>query len=56
MTMAKLIEKNIVITVSTLTKDGVEITNPVTEEVRLALEQVAQELLGDSFVVEVASE
>ena len=52
-TMAKLIENNIVITVSTLIKDGVEITNPVTEEIRLALEQVAQELLGDSFVVEV---
>lgn len=54
--MAKLIEKNIVIKVSTLTKDGVDITNPVTEEIRLALEQVAQELLGDSFVVEAEAE
>lgn len=50
--MAKLIENNIVIKISTLTKDGVDITNPVTEEIRLALEQVAQELLGDSYVVE----
>lgn len=50
--MAKLIEYNIVIKVSTLTKDNAGITNPISEEMRLALEQVAQELLGDGFVVE----
>ena len=50
--MAKIIESNIVIKVSTLVKNGVDITNPITEEVRLALEQVAQELLGSEFVVE----
>lgn len=50
--MAKIIETNVVIKVSTLVKDGVDVTNPITEEVRLALEQVAQELLGDSYVIE----
>lgn len=50
--MAKIIETNVVIKVSTLVKDGVDITNPITEEVRVALEQVAQELLGDGYVIE----
>lgn len=54
--MAKIIEKTIVIKVSTLIKNNVDITNPVTEEIRVALEQVAQELLGDSFVVEAETE
>ena len=50
--MAKLIEYNIVIKASTLVKDNVGITNPISEEVRLALEQVAQELLGEGYVIE----
>lgn len=50
--MAKIIEHNIVIKVSTLVKDGVDVTNPISEEVRLALEQVAQELLGEGYVIE----
>ena len=50
--MAKLIEYNIVIKVSTLVKDNVGLTNPISEEMRLALEQVAQELLGEGYVVE----
>ena len=50
--MAKIVESNIVIKVSTLVKDSADITNPVTQEVLLALEQVTQELLGTDFVVE----
>jgi hypothetical protein len=50
--MAKLIETNIVIKASTLTKDNADITNPITPEILLALEQVTQELLGSEFVVE----
>lgn len=51
--MAKIIESNIVIKVSALVKDNVDMTNPITQEVLLALEQVTQELLGQGFVVEV---
>ena len=49
--MAKIIESNIVIKASLLVKDNVGVTNPVTEEILLALEQVAQELLGPEYVV-----
>lgn len=51
--MAQVIEENIVITVSKLVKSG---TNEalVPEDTLVALEQVAQELLGDGVIVEVA--
>ena len=50
--MAQVIEENIVITVSKLVKSGS--TQPlVPEDTLLALEQVAQELLGDGVIVEV---
>ena len=50
--MAQIIEENIVIKVSKLVKaSGGE--SLVPEETLQALEQVAQELLGDSVIVEV---
>ena len=52
MTMAQIIEENIVIKVSKLVKTGAG-ENLVPEETLQALEQVAQELLGESVIVEV---
>jgi hypothetical protein len=50
--MAKIIEQNIVVRVSQLAKkDGAALAIPA--ETLLALEQVAQELLGESVIVEV---
>ena len=49
--MAQVIEENIVITVSKLVKSGSQ--QLVPEDALLALEQVAQELLGDGVIVEV---
>ena len=51
--MAKIVTESIVITFSKIAKDtdlGTSITSP---EIQAALEQVAQELIGDSVVVEV---
>jgi hypothetical protein len=50
--MAKIIEENIVIKVSKLVKTGSD-ESLVTNDTVSALEQVAQELLGDSVIVEV---
>ena len=50
--MAKIIEENIVIKVSKLVKQGSD-ESLVPAETVLALEQVAQELLGDAVIVEV---
>jgi uncharacterized protein YccT (UPF0319 family) len=52
LTMAKIIEENIVIKVSKLVKTGSD-ESLVTNDTVSALEQVAQELLGDSVIVEV---
>ena len=51
--MAKVHEDVIVITISKLVKNNDNPESLVTEEIRLALEQVAQELLGNDVVVEV---
>lgn len=51
--MAKIIEDIVIIKFSTLVKEGAEPTSTVTEEVQLALEQVAQELVGNGVVVEI---
>ena len=51
--MAKIVTESIVITFSKIVKDtdlGTSITSP---EIQAALEQVAQELIGDNVVVEV---
>lgn len=50
--MAKIHEEIVVLKISKLVKSGQD-TALVTEETIAALEQVAQELLGDSVVVEV---
>ena len=50
--MAQIIQEAIVIKVSKLVKDGVEETL-VADDTLTALEQVAQELLGEGVIVEV---
>jgi hypothetical protein len=50
--MAKIIEENIIIKVSKLVKISAD-ESLVPEETLQALEAVAQELLGDSVIVEV---
>lgn len=52
--MAKIISDTLILTFSQIVKDGAaEQTTCITEEIQAALEQVAQELVGDSVVVEV---
>jgi len=51
--MAKIQEQNIVITVSRLVKDDTADKMEITQEVTDALASVAEELLGNGFVVEV---
>lgn len=50
--MAQVLEEVILIKVSKLVKDGTG-QSLVSVETQQALEQVAQELLGDSVIVEV---
>jgi len=51
--MAKIISENIVITFSKIVKDSEEGSSVASADVQAALEQVAQELVGDTVVVEV---
>jgi hypothetical protein len=51
--MAKIISENIVITFSKIVKDSEEGSSIAGSDVQAALEQVAQELVGDTVVVEV---
>ena len=51
--MAKIVEDVIVIKFSKIVKDSEEGTSVANADVEAALEQVAQELVGDSVVVEV---
>ena len=52
--MAKIVEDVLVIKFSTLVKDGAaDQTTCISEEIQAALEQVAQELVGQHVVVEV---
>ena len=51
--MAKIQEEVIIIKLSKLVKDGVETSSIVGTEIQQALEQVVQELVGDSVVVEI---
>jgi len=51
--MAKIVEDVIVIKFSKIVKDSEEGSSVATADVQAALEQVAQELVGDSVVVEV---
>lgn len=51
--MAKIHEEVIIIKISKLVKDDAEPAPSATEDVVTALASVAEELLGDSVVVEV---
>jgi len=54
--MAKIISENIVITFSKIVKDtdsNLDSLGITSSEIKQALEQVAQELVGDSIIVEV---
>jgi hypothetical protein len=50
--MAKIIENILIVKVSKLARDGSD-ENLIPAETQQALEQVAQELLGDAVIVEV---
>lgn len=50
--MAKIIENVLIVKVSKLAREGAD-ENLIPEETQQALEQVAQELLGDAVIVEV---
>jgi hypothetical protein len=51
--MAKIIEDVVVIKFSKIVKDSEEGASIAGEEIQLALEQVAQELVGSGVVVEI---
>jgi hypothetical protein len=51
--MAKIVTESIVITFSKIVKDTEPGASITSSEIEAALEQVAQELIGDSVVVEV---
>lgn len=51
--MAKIVEDVLVIKFSKIVKDSEEGTSIAGSDVQTALEQVAQELVGDTVVVEV---
>jgi hypothetical protein len=54
--MAKIYEEVVVIKLSKLVKGDIDVTHSLaSSEVISALEQVVQELVGDSVVVEVES-
>lgn len=54
--MAKIVEDVIVIKFSKLVKDDSGVQSLAGQEIQQALEQVAQELVGDSVIVEVIKE
>lgn len=54
--VAKIHEEVIVVKVSKLIKNDDDATALINDDVVTALEQVAQELLGDSVIVEVEQE
>jgi hypothetical protein len=51
--MAKVYEEVIVIKVSKLIKDNADVAPIANEDVIVALEQVAQELVGSGVIVEI---
>jgi hypothetical protein len=54
--MAKIVEDVLVIKFSSLAKDGAaDQVTCITEEIQAALEQVAQELVGQHVLVEVVA-
>ena len=52
--MAKIYEEVVVIKLSKLVKDDADVSNAIAgNDVQQALEQVAQELVGEGIIVEV---
>jgi hypothetical protein len=51
--MAKIVESVVIIKFSKLVRDDQADQSLVSSEIQAALEQVAQELVGDSIIVEV---
>jgi len=51
--MAKIVTESIVITFSKIVKDNDSGTSITSPDIQTALEQVAQELIGNNVVVEV---
>lgn len=51
--MAKIVEEVVAIKFSRIVRDGVDAPSTVTSELCAALEQVVQELAGETVVVEV---
>jgi len=51
--MAKIVEDIVVIKLSKIVKDSDDSVSIVTADIQQALEQVAQELVGNNVVVEV---
>lgn len=54
--MAKIVEDVVIIKFSKLVKDSEAGTNLAGPEIEQALEQVAQELVGESVIVEVVKQ
>ena len=50
--MAKIVEEIVVIKLSKLVKDDSTEDGIITEEIQVALEQVAAELVGEGIIVE----
>lgn len=53
--MAQIVEETITIKISQLAKDGMGAESLVTNETRATLLSVAQELVGDAALVEIAT-
>lgn len=51
--MAKIVEDVVLVKFSRLVKDGATDSRLVSDEITATIEQVVQELVGDSVVVEI---
>lgn len=51
--MAKIVEDVVLIKFSRLVKDGAADSPLISEEVSSSIEQVVQEIVGDSIIVEI---
>jgi len=51
--MAKIVTEHVVIEISRVAKDTEQLDTLLTDELASTLEEVAQQLIGDSAVVEV---
>jgi hypothetical protein len=51
--MAKIVSEAVVIEISRIAKDDEQLDTAINEEITTTIEQVVQQLVGDSVVVEV---